>query len=210
MISVRSLCVVGLLGLSGCPGEDYVRLYHTQDKAPELDWQAIEDLEHLGPTLTASGVNFGVYSANAQRVDVLLFDDPESNRPTQQFEMSRFGDVWNLYVEGVGDGQHYGYVAWGPNWTYDDDWFDVVAGEDPLVLRRIRGLPWDARLRRGGSLTVEVDVSRFLAGADFDTLRETTPEDGVHPILPGTPVGEVVRQRVRQVGGDRAWELVWQ
>ncbi len=94
--------------------------------------------------------------------------------------------------------------------TYDEDWFDVVAGEDPLVLRRIRGLPWDARLRRGGSLTVEVDVSRFLAGADFDTLRETTPEDGVHPILPGTPVGEVVRQRVRQVGGDRAWELVWQ
>src|SRR5262249_41384731 len=34
-----------------------------------------------------------------------------------------FGDVWNVYVEGVGLGQHYGYVAWGPNWTYDPDWY---------------------------------------------------------------------------------------
>ena len=31
--------------------------------------------------------------------------------------------LWSIYVEGVGVGQHYGYVAWGPNWTYDEDWF---------------------------------------------------------------------------------------
>ena len=37
--------------------------------------------------------------------------------------MTRIGDVWNLYVEGVGLGQHYGYVAWGPNWTYDEDFY---------------------------------------------------------------------------------------
>jgi hypothetical protein len=93
--------------------------------------------------------------------------------------------------------------------TFDDAWFDVPSGEDPLILRRIRGLPWDARLRRGGTLTVEIDASRFLAGADFDVLRETPPVEGVHPILPGTPIGDLVRQRVRQVGGDRAWELLW-
>ena len=37
--------------------------------------------------------------------------------------MARFGDVWNLHVEGVGLGQHYGFVAWGPNWPYDPEFF---------------------------------------------------------------------------------------
>jgi len=27
--------------------------------------------------------------------------------------MQRYGDVWNLFVEGIGLGQHYGYIAWG-------------------------------------------------------------------------------------------------
>ena len=36
--------------------------------------------------------------------------------------MVRHGDVWNLYVEGVGLGQHYGFVAWGPNWVFREDW----------------------------------------------------------------------------------------
>ena len=56
-------------------------------------------------------------------VDVyLLFDDPESDLPAQQFEMERNGDIWNIYVEGLGIGQHYGYIAWGPNWEYDPNW----------------------------------------------------------------------------------------
>ena len=102
--------------LVGCPSDDYVRLYATMDKAPSLSWDAIGELDHLGPTIVDKGVNFGVYSANAERVEVLLFDDPESDRPTQQFQMTPYGEVWNLYIEGVGPGQHYGYIAWGPNW----------------------------------------------------------------------------------------------
>ena len=52
-----------------------------------------------------------------------LFDDPESNQPTQQFPLERINDsLWNLYVEGIGEGQHYGFIAWGPNWEYDENW----------------------------------------------------------------------------------------
>ena len=97
-----------ILVLSGCANEDYTRLYHTQDKADELNWEDIGELKHLGPTLYEQGVNFGLYSARAERIELLLFDDPESDRPTQQFPLTRYGDVWNLYVEGVGAGQHYG------------------------------------------------------------------------------------------------------
>jgi len=109
--------------LLSCASTDYTRLYLTQEKASELDWADIGDLEHLGATVFDKGTNFSVYSANAERIELLLFDDPESDRPTQQFEMTPYGEVWNLYVEGVGEGQHYGYIAWGPNWSYEDTFY---------------------------------------------------------------------------------------
>ncbi len=121
LLFVVCLSLAASGALTACDGP-HVRLYHTEPIAPSLDEDAVSALDHLGPTLVDAGVNFSVFSANATRIDVLLFDDPEDGRPAQQFEMSRFGDVWNLYVEGVGLGQHYGYVAWGPNWPYDEEW----------------------------------------------------------------------------------------
>jgi glycogen operon protein len=122
---MRRLALIALLAVVSCsekPDPDRVRLYHTAPIGPGLEEVEVQELEHLGPTLLDKGVNFGVFSANATRVDVLLFDDPESDQPTQQFEMKRTGDVWNLYVEGIGLGQHYGYIAWGPNWEVDEKW----------------------------------------------------------------------------------------
>ena len=109
--------------LLSCASDNYTRLYHIEDKAPSLSWEDIENLDHMGPTLVDRGINFAVYSENATRIEIALFDDPESELPTQQFEMTRQGDVWNVYVEGVGLGQHYGYIAWGPNWPYDEEWY---------------------------------------------------------------------------------------
>jgi glycogen operon protein len=107
--------------VTACGPTNTARLYQTQDKAPSLDAQAIENLQHMGPTLIDKGVNFAVYSERAERMELLLFDNPESNTATRQFTMKRFGDVWNLYVEGVGVGQHYGFITFGPNWTYEPD-----------------------------------------------------------------------------------------
>ena len=109
--------------LTACASENYARLYHTEVKAPSLEWENLENMDHMGATLTDRGVNFALYSENATRVEVLLFDDPESNQPTQQFPLERINDsLWNLYVEGIGEGQHYGFIAWGPNWEYDENW----------------------------------------------------------------------------------------
>ncbi|MCB9746337.1 MAG: glycosyl hydrolase [Alphaproteobacteria bacterium] len=106
----------------GCASEDYIRLYHTEEVAPSLGWEALQTLDFMGPYPVDKGVNFAVYSENAERVELLLFDDPESDLPTWQFPMTQQGAVWSVYVEGVGVGQHYGYIAWGPNWPYDEDW----------------------------------------------------------------------------------------
>ena len=114
-----------LLVFLGCDGER-IRLYHTEPLAPQLTREDVEAMNHMGAVVTETGVNFAVYSENATRLDVLLFDDPESEVPAQQFELLRIREgspVWSLYVEGIGLGQRYGYVAWGPNWPFSEDWF---------------------------------------------------------------------------------------
>lgn len=113
---------VSVLG-NACAREDGARLYRTLPLAPSLTEAQVRALDTLGPTQVDLGVNFSLYSATAERVEVLLFDDPESNQPTRQFPLTRFGDVWNVFVEGIGLGQAYGFIAWGPNWKYTPNWF---------------------------------------------------------------------------------------
>ena len=120
--TVAALAIAGFMP-AACSRKDYTRLYHTESHAPSLTDGDVISRDHLGPTLVDRGVNFGVYSAHATRVELLLFDDPEADHPTKRFPMTQLGDVWSLYVEGIGVGQHYGYIAFGPNWPYDPAWF---------------------------------------------------------------------------------------
>jgi len=152
-----SLLPLLLLVATGCKKDDYTQLYATEDKAPSLEWDAIEDMDHMGPTIVDQGVNFAVYADRATRIDLLLFDDPESERPVQQFTMTRAGSIWNLYVEGIGKGQHYGFVAWGPNWPEHDDWLpgkidgfraDVDAQGNRFNPNKLLIDPWAKALHR--------------------------------------------------------------
>ena len=78
----------------------------------------IAGLQHLGATPIPGGVNFGVYSARATRVELLLFNNPDSATPTKRYLMKQLGEVWNLAVASVPAGEAYGFIAWGPNWPY--------------------------------------------------------------------------------------------
>lgn len=149
--------VLFLFGCSGCAPEAYTRLYHTESVAPSLNADDVAALEHLGPTTIDRGVNFGTFSEAAERIDLLLFDDPDASEPIQRFEMDRFGDVWNLYVEGIGDGQLYGFVAWGPNWPVNDDWYcgsqdgfvaDVDSAGNRFNPNKLLTDPWSKALSR--------------------------------------------------------------
>ncbi len=111
---------------SACASEDYTRLYHHQALAPSLSWADVATMDHMGPTRVDRGVNFVVYSERADRIELLLFDDPEADLPTWQMPLEPAPDgspFWSVYVEGIGVGQHYGYVAWGPNWEVDEEWY---------------------------------------------------------------------------------------
>ena len=67
-----------------------------------------------GATWDGTGVNFAIYSENATKVEVCLFDElgaPES----QKFDLNECtGYVWHGYVPGLTIGQMYGYRVHGP------------------------------------------------------------------------------------------------
>ena len=68
----------------------------------------------LGTTWDGLGVNFAVFSANAERIDLCIFD------PSGRREMSRHplpectDEVWHGYLPDAKPGLVYGYRAYGP------------------------------------------------------------------------------------------------
>ncbi len=117
------LPLIACLAIASCDDGEFRKSFPSESRAPSLSEQAITQLDHLGPTVVDGGVNFGVYSEAATAMELVLFDDPESTDPTARFPLTRFGNVWNVFVEGVGYGQHYGFIAWGPNWEQHEEWF---------------------------------------------------------------------------------------
>src|SRR6478609_7848884 len=65
----------------------------------------------LGATWDGTGVNFAVFSEGAQRVELCLFDDDdtETRLPLEDVD----NHVWHGYVPHVRPGQRYGYRATG-------------------------------------------------------------------------------------------------
>ncbi|MFO1525715.1 MAG: alpha-amylase family glycosyl hydrolase [Turneriella sp.] len=105
------------------PKSDFFRMYDAEPHAPSYNTTMIKNLEVMGPKIVDGGVNFTLYSERATRVHLLIFDDPESKYPVQEFQMSRFGNVWCVFISGVGHGTYYGYRAWGPNFDYHPSWY---------------------------------------------------------------------------------------
>jgi glycogen operon protein len=72
----------------------------------------------LGATILGDGVNFSVFSREASRVDLLLFDDPAATHPAQVIELDprthRTYHYWHVFVPGIRPGQVYAYRAYGP------------------------------------------------------------------------------------------------
>lgn len=66
----------------------------------------------LGSHYDGHGVNFAIFSAHAEKIELCLFD--EQQRETRITLPQRTGYVWHGYLPGIKPGQHYGYRAYGP------------------------------------------------------------------------------------------------
>ncbi|MFW5799818.1 MAG: glycogen debranching protein GlgX, partial [Spirochaetota bacterium] len=67
----------------------------------------------LGATLKGKGVNFSIFSRNAEKVFLLLFSDARDAKPYKEIEFNpeihKTGDIWHLHIEGLKTGQAYLY-----------------------------------------------------------------------------------------------------
>ncbi|TNC48744.1 glycogen debranching protein GlgX [Rubellimicrobium rubrum] len=68
----------------------------------------------LGALFDGQGTNFALFSENATRVELCLFDD-EGKTETHRLDLPAMeGGIWHGYLPGIGPGQVYGYRVHGP------------------------------------------------------------------------------------------------
>ena len=69
----------------------------------------------LGATWDGVGVNFSLFSENATKVELCLFDSVDSTKERHRIKLSEYTDqVWHIYLPDVLPGQLYGYRVHGP------------------------------------------------------------------------------------------------
>jgi len=99
----------------------------------------------LGASWDGRGTNFALFSANAQKVELCLFDG-QGRREIERIELpERTEDVWHGYLNDVSPGQLYGYRVHGtyapeqghrfnPNKLVMDPYAKALAGQPRLLL----------------------------------------------------------------------------
>ncbi|STR32016.1 glycogen debranching enzyme [Klebsiella grimontii] len=102
----------------------------------------------LGASYDGKGVNFALFSAHAERVELCVFDDQGNERRVDM--PARSGDIWHGWLADAGPGLRYGYRVHGP--------WDPAQGHrfnpaklllDPCCHQVAGGLPDDERLHGG-------------------------------------------------------------
>ncbi len=66
----------------------------------------------LGPTWDGNGTNFALFTENAERVELCLFDETGQEIRVELRDYTSHN--WHCYLPGVGPGQRYGYRVHGP------------------------------------------------------------------------------------------------
>lgn len=69
----------------------------------------------LGATWDGAGVNFAIFSSNASKVELCLFETAESTKESERIVLPEQTDmVWHAYLPDARPGQLYGYRVYGP------------------------------------------------------------------------------------------------
>ncbi len=69
----------------------------------------------LGASWDGLGVNFAIFSEHAHKVELCLFDSPQSQQESQRIRLISYTDqIFHGYLPDCRPGQVYGYRVWGP------------------------------------------------------------------------------------------------
>ena len=108
----------------------------------------------LGTQEWEGGVNFAIFSRHASRVRLELFDHPGDQVPARGIDLdsarNHTGDVWHVWVEGIGPGQLYAYRVDGPYEPSEGHRFNFNRLLlDPFATAISQLPPWDFAAARG-------------------------------------------------------------
>ena len=152
----------------------------------------------LGATVREQGTNFAIYSENAERVDLCLFDSARDKQPAKTIPLTgRTAGVFHAFVPGVRSGQVYAYRVsgpWAPERGHRFDASKVLL--DPYSRAVARTAKW------------QPSVYSYVA----DEHPDPSVIDQVHRSLDSGatgPLGIVIEPSVRWTPEDRprtAWE----
>ncbi len=67
----------------------------------------------LGSTYDGKGVNFALFSANAEKIELCLFDESGSQELERYQITENSNNIWHIYLPLVKPGQVYGYRVYG-------------------------------------------------------------------------------------------------
>jgi len=111
----------------------------------------------LGATLTPDGVDFAVYSARADAIDLCLFAE-RGNHELCRLPMARGDDnIWRVSAAGIGSGARYGYRAHGQYAPDRGLWFDASKLlVDPYAVELDRGFLYDPWLSKFAAETMDL------------------------------------------------------
>ena len=70
--------------------------------------------DDLGAHWDGDGVNFAVFSAHAERIEVCLYSADGTREIARIPLRERSGDIWHVHVRAIGPGTQYGFRAHGP------------------------------------------------------------------------------------------------
>ncbi len=102
----------------------------------------------LGATWDGAGVNFALFSENATKVELCLFDGPDAKQESRRIDLRDHTDqVWHSYLPDVLPGQLYGYRVDGPHEPANGHRFNPSKLLlDPYAKLIGRELTWDDSL----------------------------------------------------------------
>ena len=150
----------------------------------------------LGPTWDGKGTNFSIFSENAERVHLCLFDGDEEEECVEVVERTAFN--WHCYLPGVGPGQRYGYRVHGP---YDPECGHRFNHHKLLIDPYAKAIDGEVRWELGSTLPYIPDDSETAdLEPDDDDDAEAMPKglvidpwfDWEGDVAPDTPWNQTV------------------
>ncbi|MBC8204083.1 glycogen-debranching protein [bacterium] len=82
----------------------------------------------MGSLIHGGGVNFALYSSTAEKINLALFAGREDTKPSYEIELDnarhRTGSIWHVHIEGLNEGELYGYRVFGKRSIKDGLRFD--------------------------------------------------------------------------------------